>query len=71
MRLLAQELTATGRTRRELSIDKIADILWSLNSPEFFLLLVGQRGWSHEEFAQWLADSWVRLLLAPAGKFRG
>jgi AcrR family transcriptional regulator len=71
MRLLAQELTATGRTRRELSIDKIADILWSLNSPEFFLLLVGQRAWSHEEFAQWLADSWVRLLLAPAGKFRG
>jgi AcrR family transcriptional regulator len=71
MRLLAQELTATGRTRRELSIDKIADILWSLNSPEFFLLLVGQRGWSHEEFAQWLADSWMRLLLAPAGRFRG
>ena len=65
MRLFAQDLTATGCTRRELSIDEIADVVWSLNSPEFFLLLVEQRGWSHEEFERWLADAWVRLLLEP------
>jgi AcrR family transcriptional regulator len=71
MGLFAQDLTATGRARRELSIDRIADIVWSLASPEFFLLLVEQRGWSHEEFERWLADAWVRLLLAPVGRFRG
>jgi AcrR family transcriptional regulator len=63
MRLLAQDLAATGRLRRDLSIAKVSDIIWSLNSPEFYLLLVGERGWSPEDFEHWLTDAWVRLLL--------
>ncbi len=63
MRLFAQDLVATGRVRRELSVDKVADIVWSLNSPEFFLLLVEQRGWAPGDFEHWLADAWIRLLL--------
>ncbi len=65
MRLFAADLAETGRVRRELSLDKVADIVWSMNSPEFYLLLVEQRGWSAEEFEQWLAEAWVRLLLKP------
>jgi hypothetical protein len=42
-----------------------ADIIWSMNSPEFFVLLTAQRGWSPEEFEHWLADAWIRLLLEP------
>ena len=42
MRLLAQDLAATGCLRRDLSISKVADIVWSLNSPEFYLLLIGR-----------------------------
>jgi hypothetical protein len=34
-----------------------------MNSPEFYLLLVGQRGWSPKEFERWLGDAWIRLLL--------
>jgi AcrR family transcriptional regulator len=63
MRLLARDLAATGRLRRDLSIAKVSDIIWSLNSPEFYLLLVEERGWSAEDFEHWLADAWVRLLL--------
>ena len=63
MRLLAQDLAATGRLRRDLSISKVADIVWSLNSPEFYLLLIEERGWTAEDFEHWLADAWVRLLL--------
>lgn len=63
MRLLAKNLTATGRVRTELTESAVADVLWSMNSPEFYLLLVGQRGWSPQEFGLWLADAWVRLLL--------
>ncbi len=63
MRLLARNLAATGRLRRDLSIAKVADIIWSLNSPEFYLLLVEERGWSAEAFEHWLADAWGRLLL--------
>jgi AcrR family transcriptional regulator len=63
MRLLAKNLTATGRVRTELTEAVVADVLWSMNSPEFYLLLVGQRGWSPQEFGAWLADAWIRLLL--------
>ena len=63
MRLLARDLAATGRLRGDLPIAKVADIIWSLNSPEFYLLLVEERGWSADAFERWLADAWVRLLL--------
>lgn len=63
MRLLAKELAATGRLRVDLSENKAADIIWGMNSPEFYLLLVEERGWSPEEFESWLAESWIQLLL--------
>jgi AcrR family transcriptional regulator len=67
MRLLAEDLMATGQTRPDLSLSQIADIIWSMNAPEYFLLLVEQRGWTVEEFARWLADAWTRLLLDKSG----
>jgi AcrR family transcriptional regulator len=66
MRLFAQDLVATGRLRPDLSVDKAADIIWSMNSPEFYLLLVQERDWSPEDFEQWLSDAWTRLLLRPS-----
>jgi AcrR family transcriptional regulator len=65
MRLFAADLAATGRLRPHLSVAKAADIIWSMNSPEFYLLLVEQRGWSSKEVEDWLADAWIRLLLEP------
>ena len=65
MRLLAKDLAATGRLRADLSVTKVADIVWSMNSPEFYLLLVEQRGWSPAAYERWLGDAWMRLLLAP------
>jgi AcrR family transcriptional regulator len=65
VRLFAADLAATGRLRQGLSVAKAADIIWSMNSPEFYLLLVQQRGWSPKQFEDYLADSWIRLLLEP------
>jgi AcrR family transcriptional regulator len=65
MRMFAKELAGTGRLRAGLSIAKVADIIWSMNSPEFYLLLVQQCRWSPKEYEHWLADSWIRLLLKP------
>ena len=44
--------------------DEAADIVWASNAPEFYQLLVGQRGWSPERYEHFLADTWHRLLLA-------
>lgn len=63
MRLLVKDIAATGKLRKDVSEKVAADIIWSMNSPEFYLLLVAQRGWSPEEFESWLATAWVRLLL--------
>ncbi len=63
MRSFAEDLASTGELREGLSLDEARDVLWATNSPEFFLLLVDERGWTPDAFARWLADAWARLLL--------
>ena len=42
-----------------------ADILWTLNHPDVWRLLVGERGWTPEQWEQWFADTvCAQLLLA-------
>ena len=48
-----------------LDIARATDILWTLNHPDLWLLLVGQRGWTPEEFEQWFADTATAQLLRP------
>ena len=56
---------SSGQVRPELTDEQVADIGWSLNSSEYFVLLAHERGWSPEQFERWLSDAWIRLLLAP------
>jgi AcrR family transcriptional regulator len=48
-----------------LDVTLAADLLWTLNHPDIWLLLVGQRGWTPEQFETWLADTACAQLLAP------
>jgi hypothetical protein len=64
MQLFAADLRATGELREDLTDRDVADIVWSMNSPEYWVLLVGERGWTHRKFATYLADTWARLLLS-------
>ncbi len=64
MKLFAADLVATGEVRADLSLDRVADILWATNGPELYTLLLEQRGWPSAELETWLADAWERLLLA-------
>jgi len=66
MRLFVSEVNSAGTLRTGLSIERAADIVWTLNSPDVYLLFTEQRGWSPDEFEHWLADSWARLLLDDA-----
>jgi hypothetical protein len=65
MRRFAENLAVTGSMRAGLSIPEAADIIWSLGSPEYYVLLVESRGWALAEFETWLGEAWVRLLLRP------
>lgn len=63
MRHLAADLVATGAIRADLTLDEVADIIWTMNSSEYYALLVLDRGWEPTRFARWLHDAWCRLLL--------
>ena len=63
MRRLVGDLRDAGGLRSGLSIDEAADVVWATNSPELFVMLTRERGWSPVKYEQWLADAWIRLLL--------
>jgi len=63
MRLVVEHLAEAGRLRPEISKDVAGDVLWAMNSPEVYRLLVVGRGWTAEMFENWLADTWQRVLL--------
>ncbi|MDP9986392.1 TetR/AcrR family transcriptional regulator [Arthrobacter sp. FW306-05-C] len=58
-----EDLAATGELRTDRPAAELADAVWSMNGPEYWVLLVDQRGWTPEQFAGWLTDAWCRLLL--------
>ena len=49
--------------RPRLSVARATDILWSLNHPDAWLLLVGKRGWTPEEWERWFGDTICAQLL--------
>jgi hypothetical protein len=46
-----------------LNAARATDILWTLNHPDVWLLLVGERGWTPEQFEAWLGDTAIDQLL--------
>jgi AcrR family transcriptional regulator len=70
MRLFVEHLAATGGLRAEVPPDLAADIIWAMNSPAFYRLLVIDRGWSGDTLERFLADAWHLLLTAnpPAAR---
>jgi AcrR family transcriptional regulator len=48
-----------------LDVTRAADILWTLNHPDLWQLLVRERGWTPEEWEQWFADTACSQLLRP------
>jgi hypothetical protein len=68
------DLLRKGSLRDELAERAAADILWVLNDPGLYHQLVGRQGWAPETFAEWLAETMQRLLLAdqlPNSKLTG
>lgn len=63
MHRFIEDLAGTGELRTDRPADELADVVWSMNGPEYWILLVAGRGWTPQQFAEWLADAWSRLLL--------
>jgi AcrR family transcriptional regulator len=62
-RAIVQTLQAKGALRPGLDVTRATDILWTLNHPDVWLLLVGERGWAPGQWERWFADSACAQLL--------
>ena len=62
MAFAVRQFTANGPLREK---DQAAatDTVWTLTSPEVFLLLTRERGFSKKKYAEWLADKLTRVML--------
>lgn len=65
-RSVVELLHEQGALRAELDVERAADVLWALNHPSLWWLLVGERGWSGDEYEAWLADLHSAQILAPS-----
>ena len=54
-----------GALRSGVSRAEARDVLWTLNSPELYQLLVVERGWSARRYGKWVAEQLAAALLTP------
>jgi AcrR family transcriptional regulator len=62
-RVVVEALRARKALRRGLDVTRATDILWTLNHPDVWLLLVGERGWTPAQWERWFADTASAQLL--------
>jgi hypothetical protein len=63
MRRFAELLAERGALRGELTAERAADVLWTLCAQANYDSLVTARGWTHEQYRDWLADMLAAALL--------
>jgi hypothetical protein len=63
MTYFARDLMATGQVRASLSADELRDVLWAYHSPEFYELLVRERGRSAEDYGRFVTAAMIAAVL--------
>ena len=65
-RMIVESLDRLGALRPGLSVARGTDVLWTLNHPDVWILLVDERGWAPKAYQGWLAQtSCAQLLGTP------
>jgi AcrR family transcriptional regulator len=62
-RAIVESIADKGALRAGLDVDRAADILWALNHPTLWQLLVGERAWTPEQYEAWCAETACAQLL--------
>jgi AcrR family transcriptional regulator len=62
---IVAHLAGMGALRPGLSQERARDAIWMLNSVEVWSLLTEQRGWSGDEYADWVGKAMADAVLAP------
>jgi AcrR family transcriptional regulator len=70
-RAIVERLAQRGDLRPDLDIDRATDMLWTINHPNTWQLLVVDQGWTPDQYEQWTADTASAQLLQPKNGLRG
>ena len=62
-RAVTEDLHRRKALRRGLDVARASDILWTLNHPDVYRLLVSDRGWTPDDHEKWVADILCEQLL--------
>ena len=60
---IVEALSTRKALRRGLTVERASDILWTLNHPDVWQLLVGERGWTPEQWERWFSETVTAQLL--------
>jgi AcrR family transcriptional regulator len=63
MSVVVRRIAVNGGLRREMDTPVAAEMVWTMTSPEVFLLLTRDRNYSLEQYKSWLEVTLTRLLL--------
>jgi AcrR family transcriptional regulator len=66
MREAAKWIGARGAMR--VDVDRAGEIIWALASPDVARMLCDDRNWTQDQYAEWLEDALVRILLPAHGR---
>jgi len=64
MKQVVSWIAANGDLKNKMSVEKAADIVWTVTSPEVHHLLRDQCGWDAQNYQAWLHDTLESALLA-------
>ena len=62
-RAIVEQLAQRKALSPGLDVERAADVLWTINHPNTWQLLVVQRGWTPDQYEQWSGDAACRELL--------
>jgi AcrR family transcriptional regulator len=69
-RAIVESINNKAALNQSLDVERAADILWTINHPNTWQLLVRQRGWTTDQYEQWSADAACAQLLKPQRRTR-
>ena len=64
-RAIVEQLHKRRHLHPELDVQRATDILWTINHPNTWQLLVVDRGWTPEQYERWSGDLACTQLLRP------
>lgn len=62
-REVAEALAARQALAVGITVEQATDLLWTLDSTETYWMLVAERGWSPDEYEEWLGSVLIHSLL--------